>query len=165
MSIDNIPLHNFLYQNFFEKNLVDLKANTADNILNQIPDIIFFGGNQKKIIIVFNNSQNKFLGDIQMKFLDDILTACGLTISDVALVNIFHRNITHYQLMMQLHPKKVLIFGIPSNNLDLPFNIPFFQIQNFQEQVFMLSPSIEELQMNTELKKSLWECLQKIFNI
>ena len=101
-----------------------------------------------------------------MKFLYDLLTACQLTMGDIALVNFFHNNtITYRELMVQLQPKKILIFGISANDLDLPFTIPFFQMQNFQEQVYMISPSIEELQMNIELKKQLWACLQKIFNI
>ena len=86
--------------------------------------------------------------------------------ADIALVNFFHNNtVTYRELTDQLQPKKILIFGISANDLDLPFTIPFFQMQNFQEQVYMISPSIEELQMNIELRKQLWACLQKIFNL
>jgi hypothetical protein len=166
MSIDNIPLPAFLFQSIFRNSLVDLKADITDNILKEEPGINFLGGNEKKIIFLFNDNQNKFLADNQVKFLYDLLAACQLTMGDIALVNFFHNNtITYRELMVELRPKKVLIFGISANELDLPFTIPFFQIQNFQEQVYMISPSIEELQMNIELKKQLWECLQKIFTI
>lgn len=166
MSIDNIPLPAFLYQNIFGKNLVDLKADKAANVIKEEAEINFLGGNEKKIIFLFNDNQNKFLADIQMKFLYDLVTACHLTMGDIALVNFFRNStISYRELMVQLQPKKILMFGISANDLDLPFTIPFFQMQNFQEQVYMISPSIEELQMNTELRKHLWACLQKIFNI
>lgn len=166
MSIDNIPLPAFLYQNIFKKNLVDSKAEKATIALKEEAQINSLGGNEKKIIFLFNDNQNKFLGDLQMKFLWDLLTACQLTMADVALVNFFHTNaITYRELTDQLHPKKILIFGLLATDLHLPFTIPFFQIQNFQDQVYMISPSIEQLQMNVELKKQLWECLQKIFNL
>jgi hypothetical protein len=165
MSIDNIPLPAFLYQSIFENSLVDLKVDKANIVLKEEPEINFLGGNEKKIIFLFNDNQNKFLADIHMKFLNDVLTACQLTMADIALINIFHNTtITYRELMIQLHPKNILIFGVSTKDLDLPFTIPFFQIQNFQDQVYMISPSIEELQMNKELKKQLWVGLQKIFN-
>ncbi|MEP6949064.1 MAG: hypothetical protein ABI863_07320 [Ginsengibacter sp.] len=166
MSIDKISLPAFLYRDMFGKNLVDLKTGIPENSLNEELKINFLGGNEKKIIFLFNDHQNKFLADVQMKFLYDLLKACELTMGDIALVNYFHNNtITHRELMVQLQPRKILVFGITAGDLDLPFNIPFFQMQNFGEQAYMISPSIEEVQMNIELKKQLWACLQKFFNI
>ena len=166
MSIDNIPLPAFLYQKIFGKNLVDLKPVISNNVLNKEPKIDFLGGNEKKIIFLVNDHQNKFLADTQMKFLYELLTACGLTMGETAIVNFFHNStITYRELMLQLQPKKILMFGVSANDLNIPFTIPFFQMQNFGEQVYMLSPAIEELQLNKELRKQLWACLQKIFNI
>ena len=150
----------------YRNNLVDLKPDNADKVLKKETQIDFLGGNEKKIIFLANDSQSKFLADLQMKFLYDLLTACQLTMDDIAFVNFFQNNtITYRELMAQLNPKKILLFGVSAHELDLPFTIPFFQIQNFQDQVYMISPSLEKLQMNKELKKQLWERLQKIFNI
>ena len=166
MSLDNIQLPGFLYQSMFRNNLVDLKPDSTDKNLKKETPIDFLGGNEKKIIFLANDSQSKFLADVQMKFLADLLTACRLTMADIALVNFFqNKTISYRDLMMQFNPKKILLFGVSANELDLPFSIPFFQIQNFQEQVYMISPSFEELQLNKEFKKQLWGSLQKIFNI
>jgi hypothetical protein len=166
MSIDNIPLPAFLIQSIFGNNLVDVSTDIAANDSKTDPGISFLGGNEKKIAFLFNDDKNKFLADMQVKFLYDLLAACKLTMADVALVNFFHNNtVTYRELTAWLQPKKVLMFGISANDLDLPFTIPFFQMQNFQEQVYMISPSIEEVQVNIELKKRLWACLQKIFNL
>ena len=166
MSLDNIQIPGFLYQSMFRNNLVDLKPDLTDKVLKKKTPIDFLGGNEKKIIFLANDSQSKFLGDVQMKFLYDLLTACRLTMADIAFVNFFQNNsISYRELTAQLYPKTILLFGVSANELDLPFAIPFFQIQNFQEQIYLISPSLGELQTNKELKKQLWECLQKIFNI
>ena len=129
MSIDDISLPAFLYRDIFGKNLVDVKENVEDNILKKKVEIDFLGGNEKKIIFLFKDGQNKFLADGQVKFVFDLLTACQLTMGDIALVNLFHHHsITYRELMIRFQPKKILIFGIPANDLDLPFAIPFFQL-------------------------------------
>jgi DNA polymerase III psi subunit len=166
MTIDHVPLPAFLYQSIFRNSLVDSKAGKAPIVFPEEAQIDFLGGNEKKIIFLINDSQNKFPGDIQIKFINDLLTACQLTMTDIALVNFSYVNSINYrELTSRLHPKKVLIFGLSADKLDLPFTIPFFQMQNFQEQVYMMSPSIAELQTNVELRKQLWGCLQKIFNL
>lgn len=166
MSLNNIQLPGFLYQSMFRNNLVDLKSNSTVKIVKKKISIDFLGGNEKKIIFLANDIQSKFLADVQMKFLYDLLTACRLTMADIAFVNFFqNKTISYRELMLQFNPEKILLFGVSANELDLPFAIPFFQIQNFQEQVYLISPSFEELQLNKELKKELWGSLQKIFNI
>jgi hypothetical protein len=166
MSIDKVPIPAFLYQSLFGKNLVNVKAETANNPIKASPAISFLGGNEKKIIFLVDDAQNKFLADGQVKLIYDLLTACQLTMADIALVNFsYNKLLTYKELTNQLQPKKVLIFGVSAGDLGLPFTIPFFQIQNFQEQVYMLGPAVHDLQLSTELRKQLWACLQKIFNI
>jgi len=166
MSIDKVPIPVFLYQSLFGKNLVNAKAETANSSINAPLAISSLGGNEKKIIFLVDDPQNKFLADAQVKLIYDLLTACQLTMGDIALVNFsYNKPLTYKELIDQLQPKKVLMFGLTTGDLGLPFTIPFFQIQNFQERVYMLSPSVHDLRMNTELRKQLWACLQKIFNI
>ncbi len=163
MSIDNLQLPGFLYQSMYKKNLVDLST-VKD--LPKISEIDFLGGNERNIVFLVNNNQSKFLADKELKFLSGLLAACQLTMADIALVNFFQNNtINYHELTDKLHAKKILIFGIPAASLDLPFTIPFFQVQNFHEQSYLLSPSLEVLQGTKELKKQLWESLQKIFKI
>ena len=57
------------------------------------------------------------------------------------------------------------MFGISAKKLDLPFEIPYFQVQNFQGRLYTISPPLAEIQLDNNLKKRLWACLQKIFNI
>jgi hypothetical protein len=163
MTIDNLQLPGFLHELMFKKNLLDLKIATDFSKKNQID---FLGGNEKNIVFLVNDSQSKFLADKELAFLSGLLTACELTMADIALVNFFQNNAINYQeLIDKLQSKKILIFDIPATDLGLPFTIPIFQIQNFGEQLYLLSPSLTQIQTSKELKKQLWECLQKIFKI
>jgi hypothetical protein len=166
MSLDKIQLPGFLYQSIFKNNLVVIKPEHTTKSLNKESKINFLGGNEKKIIFIGKDNQNKFLGNNQMKFLNDLLNACDLTMADIAFLNFRETNAFSYdEVTEQLHPKKILIFGVSTNELGLPFAIPFFQVQTFHEQVYMIGPALEEIQLNKELKKQLWNCFQKIFNI
>lgn len=89
MSIDNIHLPAFLIQSIFGNNLVDASWDVPANDSKTEPGISFLGGNEKKIAFLFNDDKNKFLADVQVKFLNDLLAACKLTMADVALVNFF----------------------------------------------------------------------------
>jgi len=166
MSLDKIQLPGFLYPSIFKNNLVVIQSKNTFKPSKKESKINFLGGNEKKIIFIGKDNQNKFLGDNQMKFLNDLLNACYLTMADIAFLNFRENNAFTYQdLTEQLSPKKVLIFGVTTHELDLPFTIPFFQVQNFHDQVYLISPPLEEIQLDKELKKQLWNCFQKIFNI
>ena len=99
-----------------------------------------------------------------MKFLNDLLNACNLTMADIAFLNFRDTTaFTYVDVNDQLHPEKILIFGVLAKELDLPFEIPFFQVQNFHEQSYMFGPPLAEIQLDKELKKQLWASLQKNF--
>ncbi|MEO8412837.1 MAG: hypothetical protein ABI472_04230 [Ginsengibacter sp.] len=166
MGWNDIKLNGFLYHSLFGNKLVDLKSQRAGEVVNGASQIEFLGGNEKKITFLANDSQNKFLSDLQLNFLHDLLSACELTMADIAFVNFLQENtITYRELITQLHSKKILVFGVTGSEIDLPFAIPFFQIQHFQEQQYMMAPALEDIQKKTELKKQLWKSLQKIFDI
>ncbi len=167
MGLDNILLIGFLRQAFFKNSLVVLEETIPKVVLNQDGQIGFLGGNKKKIIFLVNDVQNKYLDDIQMTFLSDLLSACQLTMADIALVNFSQNNDKTYHLLDEQlgAKKKILMFGVTPQQLDLPFGIPFFQIQNFNEQSYLVCPSLQQIQQDQMLKKQLWDSLQKIFTI
>ena len=122
------------------------------------------GENEGNILLLVNNEENKFLADDEMKLLSDLLTACKISMADIALVNYHQHPEMNYQLLGdQFHPKKILAFGVTAADLELPFAIPFFQVQKFQDQSYMISPSLADFINNVGLKKLLWNSLKKIF--
>jgi hypothetical protein len=164
MSIDNIQLSGYLCQNMFAKSLIGEIQTTNSNELPKKTKIASLGENKRNILFLVNNKEFKFLSDKEMKLLSDLISACKLSMADISLVN-FNQNpgINYQDLVEQFHSKKILIFGIALSELQLPFTIPFFQIQKFHEQVYLTNPSLEEFISNINLKKELWNCLKKLF--
>ena len=161
MSIDNIRLPGFLCGEMYSKVLFDLNLSAIDSSKIKFASL---GGNEKQILFLINNANNKFLADDEMKLLSDLLTACRISLADIALTN-YHLNpaMTYMDLLNEFRFKKVLLFGVTTEQLQLPFAIPLFQIQQYQEQSYLLCPSLSEFVNNKKLKQQLWGCLQKIF--
>lgn len=167
MSIDNIQLPISLYQSLFKKTLVDLQTKfSGDKNHKKEAGIDFLGGNEKNIAFVVKNEQHKFLNDNELKFLSGLIDACNITMGDIAIVNFAcHKDVTYKDLLSCLASQRVLCFGVSAADIDLPFAIPNFQIQVFEETQYIFCPGLEQLQEDLDSKKQLWTSLQKIFKI
>lgn len=163
MSIDTIRLSKNARKILFTKSLVE--AAPAEELAGKETQdkINSLGGNKKNILFLVTDSQNKFLPDEQMDLLSNLITACKLTMADIALVNYYNCSFNYLQLSGYFQSKKILMFGIETSALQLPFTIPHFQIQHFQEQSYITAPSFNHFLNNKDLKKELWVCLQKLF--
>jgi hypothetical protein len=161
MSLNKIELTNYLCQNLFTKNLVVNSEFVEQNFAKN--EISYLGENKKQILFIVNNPKQDFLADEEMKLLTNLLKACKLSLEDIALVNYANHPYSYEILSEKFHSKKILMFGVSTADLDLPFAIPLFQIQKFHEQFFMPAPLLEDLSASKELKTKLWICLQKLF--
>lgn len=164
MDINNIQLPVHLCRQMFEKSLV------AETPAIKKPDneekmkISGLGENLKKILFLVNNTRYKYANDDEMKFLSDLLSACKLSMADIKLVN-YHEmpQIDYTDLQKSFEPKTIIIFGVSTDELNLPFTIPYFQVQKFEGQQFLFNPAVEGFLSNIENKQQLWKCLKKIF--
>ena len=166
MSLDNILLPDMVLQALYSKSLYDLEMNKSalDDI--QPGSIGFLGNNQKKITIVVNSDAAIYLPDDELNFLLGILTACKLSMADIALVNLAKNPDLVYSVLSEhLKAEKVFLFGLNAANIDLPLQFPHYQVQQFNNQVYLSSVSLSEMQANKEEKMKLWNCLKKIFSI
>ncbi|MEO9210780.1 MAG: hypothetical protein ABI208_06765 [Ginsengibacter sp.] len=164
MSIDNIQLSSQLCKNLFTNQLISEKVTSESAPFLQNSKVASLGGNQKRITFLVNNAENSFLSESEMEMLTNLLTACKLTMEDVALIN-FNQcpNLNYEKLLTDFEPKKILVFGVTAAQLELPFHVPHFQLQKFQKEIYFLSPSFENFLTDIDLKKELWMGLQKLF--
>jgi hypothetical protein len=163
MSLNNIQLSDITCQMLFEKNLVEnTQINAGSEVSNQFT-ISSLGENQKNILFLVNEAEQKFLADNEMEMLSNLVIACKLSMADIALVNYHYNPFNFIQFNDYFQPKTILLFGISTAELNLPFTIPFFQIQEFQQQKFLTAPPLADFLANKNLKKELWITLQKLF--
>ena len=164
MSLDNIQLTSLLVEKLYSRSLYDLgKAHSATPAQNSAA-ISSLGYNEKNILIVVEEPDAVHLEDDDLKLLAGILNACKLSLADVALVN-YARNPSagFASLNSSFNPAVVLLFGIEPVTLGFPLQFPSFQLQKYNGQQYLHSPSLKSLALEKELKKQLWDILQKIF--
>ena len=166
MSLDNINLPPLVLQQLFTHTLIEAKNNpTVDSKSTEKP-YLTLGNNQKKVLILVESEETLYLPDNQLNFLLGILAACNLTMEDVAILNIKKNPSVNYQRISdELKSEKVFLFGLQPDQIELPVNFPTYQIQKFNNQVYLAAPALSNFHDNKAEKTKLWICLQQIFNI
>ena len=129
----------------------------------------FLGDNKKQILLLVKDIEAVYLRDEWLQFLTNILGACKLNIGDVAIVNYANNPINFTALNEQLNPQFYLLFDVASQDIQLPFTVPNYQLQKFGNATFLLAPSLALMQGTTEAvkmeKSRLWLSLKKLFDI
>jgi hypothetical protein len=168
-------LPDFILADLFRQNLVD----TGDTVFHREKQSVqpvqaadrkwFLGGNLQKITLLVKDSQAVFLDDPSLDFLSAILGACKLNLGDVAIVNTIQDPLSYSILREKLQPRVLLLFGVTAQEVELPFRIPQYQIQDYDQCKIVLAPALSAMQGDTKeakLEKSkLWLSLKKIFGI
>lgn len=160
----------------FEPNVTQTKRKQVTN-KTHIPDGAetvtlkkwFLGDNKRNIAILLKDETATYINDEWLSTLTNLLAACKLNLSDVAIVNIkAGTNFSH--LKEQLNPQYVLMFDVAPSDIALPFSIPNYQIQKYSGTTFMTAPAITlSLDKTTETikmeKRNLWGKLKIIFSV
>lgn len=167
----------FLVAAFYKNQLVLLPEHQAPSGENPSPVNelakanvnAFLGENKKKISILHKEPAAAFLTDEQFKLLSGILNACKLSMADVALVNLAHQNTSFLELKQQLEPQFLILFDVSPTSIELPFTIPPYQIQDYNNCKILVAASLQYMTLETdEVKKEktlLWNSLRKMFSI
>jgi hypothetical protein len=164
MSLDHIQLPAITIQQLYKNSLIS--SPEKENHGKNETGLKFLGGNKRGIILLVENKEATYLPGVLLDFLMEILTACKLSMDDVALVNIAkYKNFHYNEIVNQLDPKVFIVFGLSLSAIGLPFTIPEFQLQVFDKITYLSAPPINQLQADKELKRSLWSSLKQIFSI
>jgi hypothetical protein len=166
MSLDNIQLPAIVLHDLFKDSLVDLNTHQPDNSDSTATSLSFLGNNQKKIAIIVADEQAIYLPDEELNFLMGILSACKLTMADVALLNIKKNDaFTYAELEQNLKAETILLLGVLPAQLELPLQFPVYQVQKFNNQVYLAAPALHLLAQDKAEKTKLWNCLKQVFSI
>jgi hypothetical protein len=166
MSLDNIQLPAIVLQDLYKNSLVDLNTATVKATIAKTGSIAFLGNNQKQIAIIADNNTSLYLPDEDLNFLMGILSACKLSMADVALVNIAKTGeFTYTEIAQQLNAETILLFGVSPAQLQLPLQFPHYQIQKYNGQVYHSAPGLQLIAADKAEKTKLWNCLKQIFSI
>jgi hypothetical protein len=164
MSLDNIQLPSMILQDLYSKSLVDLKTGKQDQGNVKQDELSYLGNNQKRIAVIVTAPDALYLADTDLHFLLGILSACKLSMEDIALINISkNTELSYTEITEKLLAEKFFLFGVEPESFGLPLQFPHYQVQHFNDQVYLSSVSLPELQSDIAEKKKLWSSLKKIF--
>jgi len=175
MSEENTRLPDFLLADLYKNSLI---------ITNDEPKTVretskpenpvserqwYLGSNLRKITLLVSEKEAVYLKDESLNFLSAILGACKLNLGDVAIVNYENDQVNYPSLKEKLQPAFLLLFGVTARDAELPFTIPHYQVQKYDNCQILLAPPLDTMLGNSQdakLEKSkLWLCLKKMFNV
>jgi hypothetical protein len=127
------------------------------------------GENKKQVTIVVNQSSIAFLTDDQFTLLTSVLKACKLNMADVSIVNLANSAKNFTQLHQTLNTRFLLLFDVATSAIDLPFSIPLYQLQSYDQcqilQATSLNAMLGEEKAAKDEKMKLWNGLRKMFSL
>ena len=166
MSLDNIQLSPFLIHELYKISLIEGDNSQSGTKSLKTDEPLFLGKNQKKILVIVNEENVLYLPDENLNFLIGILSACKLSLSDIALINFSkNRDMNYKTIQEKFKPVIILFFGVEPALLEFPLQFPYYQLQSYNKQTYLSAPALNLLAADIQEKKQLWGCLQKLFSI
>lgn len=165
MSLQNIKLPVAVIADLYTLPLIQLTSKKRDETSSS-PVIKFLGSNQKQITILVNVTDAPFLPDKTFNFLAGILSACKLTVADVAIINLNQLTEKNYTFIQQTTaPSAMLLFGVTTSEVVLPLQFPHFQLQRYGNVTYLAAPALEEIESDKTIKAKLWGNLKSLFQL
>ena len=167
---DQLPA--FVLAELFKNTLVDTDEQMKPKSIKEElpkPKKKYLGNYERKIIVLVNDTANVHLNDNDLEFLTGILNACKLNLSQIALIN-FNKNAVDFaQLRKEMQSEYILLFGVNALQIQLPFTMPHYQVQQYDNNKIVTAPPLAELNQTSPQAKAekikLWKSLQTMFNL
>ena len=176
MSLNELRLSSSLIAMLYPSSLLDtgsddatiLNKSVAQQIINDADTKAskWLGNNQRNILIVVRYNDVVHLPDDELNFLTGMLTACKLSLDDVAIINTNnYKKVSYSDLLLEFKSRIVFLFGISPADFGLPVNFPAFQVQVVSGCTYLYTPALEARRADSLFKSRLWLSLRTIFSI
>ncbi len=166
MSLKKLYLPPMVIADLYKDLLIEWKPEGLETEETGNGKFRWLGENLKRITILVNQRDTAILTDRCYNFLVDILQACRLNMSDIALANLHQIPEKNYIAINHiLDPEIVLLLGVEQQDIGLPIQFPFFQVQRFNNITYLSAPGLELLEQDKALKSRLWTSLKTIFSL
>ena len=163
MSLNNISLPSQLLADLYRHSLVQGTATPVPVKKTTIP---FLGKNGKNILIVVSKPDVPYLPDAELSFFTKILTACQLSLLDVAIVNgnKFDQE-EAAEAIAQTAARFVILFDVAPALFGLPAETPIYTVQPVEGRPSVVAPALHKIESSKEAKGQLWLSLKQLFGI
>lgn len=148
--------------------LVLPEKNNEAIFLNLAP-LEYMGAHQKKITVVVKDPTAPFLKDADLTLLTSILSACKLTLEDIALINFANQVHSLHEIITTLPSSYLLVFEVTSEQLKIKLPNTFYKPMLLGETTILFCNSLQKMQGNEQTakleKSKLWNALKVMFSL
>ncbi len=156
-------LPDFLLAEIYGDKLISIRDSNTKN------PIAYLGDNVKNVVIVVNEKIDGFISDETLALLERILAPCKLQLQDVAIINFYNQKVSYSKIQEELHPARLLMFDVSTEQIALPFKIPNYQVQPFDHCQVLCSAALGTMLDSADNplkeKEPLWKALKRMFNL
>lgn len=161
MSLKGIPLDPFILAQIHVHPLI---PETGTEGSGETTPVRFLGENGKNILVLVRDETAAFLAEDSFGFLASVLSACKLSVADIALVNLYHYPDASFAgLVTQFNARTGILFG----TLPLRGSLSErdYGIREVEGVRILSADGLELIRSDKSLKARLWSSLQKLFNL
>jgi len=126
--------------------------------------LTFLGENKKHITVLIEDKNNMYLSEADLSFLGQILSACKLTLADIAIVNLNTKSTHIDELVGELTPQHLICFGLPSEVKMLP-DVADFVPATLNGVNVVTAPKLAVIASDKSQKLALWNALKQLFQL
>ena len=129
----------------------------------------FLGNYEKPVVVLVSDAENIFMDDENLQFLSGILNACKLNLAQIALINFHNYEAKFTDLKKEMKPKFLILFGVTALQIEMPFTLPDYQVQSYDNSKIMVAPNLKLMNNNSAEAKAektkLWKSLKNMFGL
>lgn len=162
MALKQVSLDPFLLAQLYKSPVIPFEKTESSATHSSVK---FLGNNSRHITLLVDNKNQPWLPEELFSLLTKILQACGLSMDDVALVNVAslpQKDLSG--ILEQLATEKLILFGSSFREWTKQ-HLENNQIKRLEGCPCLFSGSLQELKDNAQLKKAFWQTLQQFFEL
>jgi hypothetical protein len=142
------------------------KDNSSNNDSRQIK---YLGEHLKQVTIIVKDELAVYLNENDLTLLSSILSACKLTLADIALINVAQQKLSLHEILNVLPSKLVMIFDVSSTTLKIKLPTTLYKSIQLGDTYLLFSNSLSLMQggdQSAKLEKGkLWAILKSLFQL
>lgn len=131
--------------------------------------IKYLGEHLKQVTIIVKDELAVYLNENDLTLLSSILSACKLTLADVALINIAQQKLSLHEILNVLPSKLVMIFDVSSTTLKIKLPTTLYKSIQLGDTYLLFSNSLSLMQggdSSAKIEKGkLWTILKQLFQL
>jgi len=143
--------------------------NTTNEPIKELGQIKYLGEHLKQVTIIVKDELAVYLNENDLTLLSSILSACKLTLADIALINVAQQKLSLHEILNVLPSKLVMIFDVSSTTLKIKLPTTLYKSIQLGDTYLLFSNSLSLMQgsdQSAKLEKSkLWAILKQLFQL